>query len=112
MENKLKPCPLCGGEAILYRNIIIQVHCKNCEFGTCICHSEEEAIERWNHRTIRSQKNYLGISNCPLCGNEEILHTDDGYYKHMFCTKCWASAKGYKTLYEAIDAWKRRAGEE
>lgn len=108
MTQKLKPCPLCGGEGILYSNL--KVYCKNCEFRTCMCLSEKEAIKRWNHRTIRSQKNCLDISNCPLCGNKEILHADDGYYKYMFCSKCVASTKGYKTLYEAIDAWNRRAG--
>ena len=116
MENKLQPCPCCGGKAKGHKwNFISNyyIKCEDCGFCTMLdCKSKEEAITRWNNRTTKNEKNELDITNCPLCGNEKILRTDDEYYKRMFCAKCWASTGKYKTLYEAIDAWNHRAGEE
>lgn len=112
MENKLKPCPCCGGKAkghIWCLGSRYYIKCEDCGFHTTLdCKSKEEASTRWNNRTTKNDNNDLDIANCPLCGNKKIIHTDDGYYKQMFCLKCFASTEKYKTLYEAIDAWNRR----
>lgn len=114
MTEKLKPCPCCGGAGVLYNSknfMLCSVSCEKCGFRTpYLCKTPEEAIGRWNNRTTKNNLNDLDIANCPLCGNEEILHHEDGYYKHMFCTKCFAAGAEYRTLYEAIDAWNRRVG--
>lgn len=112
MENKLKPCPCCGGKAkehIAFFGFGYYVKCEDCGFRTTYnCKTKEEATTRWNNRNTKNETNDLGIANCPLCGNKKNLNTDDGYYKQMFCPNCWASGKKYKTLQEAISAWNRR----
>ena len=112
MENKLKPCPSCGGKAKEHKWRFVSfyyIKCEDCGFHTTLdCKSKEEAIARWNKRITKNKKNDLDVANCPLCGNDRILNTNDGYYKQMFCDKCLASTEKYKTLYEAIDAWNRR----
>jgi len=58
-EPKLKPCPFCGGEAVLKKvpNTLITpyyVRCDNKEcamwVATCNRGTAEEAIELWNRR--------------------------------------------------------------
>ena len=56
MQNKLKPCPFCGGKAYKKRNWdfdgndIYGIHCENCNAQTEYRCSEQEAIEAWNRR--------------------------------------------------------------
>ena len=52
MDDVLKPCPFCGGEAeIIDPDDIISVQCKSCQCGTnCYC-DERSAIAKWNTRT-------------------------------------------------------------
>lgn len=53
MDNKLKPCPFCGGEAILAENANSEellVECCNCYAHTGLYCSEQEAIDAWNRR--------------------------------------------------------------
>ena len=66
MSNKLKPCPFCGGEAVMtYSNKGFQIFCDN---EDCILNAlemynkntEDEAVEAWNNRV-----------NCPECIKEE-----------------------------------------
>ena len=56
---KLKPCPFCGGEAILRQcqngfNIWYRVRCKDCGIAQDSIgngyYSESQAIEAWNRR--------------------------------------------------------------
>lgn len=64
MENKLKPCPFCGGEAEIMRLKTLNIDpskimpyyicgCPNCGcwFNTDEFHTEEEAVVMWNTRT-------------------------------------------------------------
>ena len=52
-NEKLKPCPFCGGKAKLladHGNIKFWVCCKKCIADTLIYDSKQEAIESWNRR--------------------------------------------------------------
>ena len=58
MDEKLKPCPLCGGEADLKRGLYVidnYVMCKACKTKTTLYNTKDEAIKRWNTR-----KTYMG----------------------------------------------------
>lgn len=58
-NQKLKPCPFCGGEAkVSYRKPYSIVYCKKCKASTnefCDWYEEQEsikdAVEAWNRRT-------------------------------------------------------------
>lgn len=54
-EERLKPCPFCGGEAershIYTKNQSYPiVRCKQCDAMTKLCKTGEEAIAVWNRR--------------------------------------------------------------
>ena len=52
-EEKLKPCPFCGGEAELEINgLYWDVNCKRClaNVGAYKCYNKKQAIEAWNRR--------------------------------------------------------------
>lgn len=57
MNNVLKPCPFCGGEADVIEHIFeidstYGLQCKKCKAKTYqFYESEEKAIESWNRRT-------------------------------------------------------------
>lgn len=44
----LKPCPFCGGEAVLYEHYWCR--CKNCGASTELFKTEQDAIVAWNRR--------------------------------------------------------------
>ena len=44
----LKPCPFCGGEAIIL--VPHWVRCQVCGCGTTVFGNDEEAVEMWNTR--------------------------------------------------------------
>ena len=60
-EVELKPCPFCGGEAIVYEdeeNDCYMIGCKSCcavEPMTEWCESKEDAIVQWNTRKPMEQ---------------------------------------------------------
>jgi len=76
MTEKLKPCPFCGGEAVLlepnesstfYR---VGCNCAHCIGANAVWHahtSEAEAIEAWNARAERT------------CYADEVTHRDCKY---------------------------------
>jgi Lar family restriction alleviation protein len=50
-ESKLKPCPFCGGNAILYIDCGYYIaECENCEAMSGEHKTAEETIEAWNKR--------------------------------------------------------------
>ena len=55
MEEKLKPCPFCGGEAFLWRtNHIVFIQCSNYNANSHLVEvrakNDKDAIEAWNRR--------------------------------------------------------------
>ena len=52
MSDKLKPCPFCGGEAIIdgCDDTLWIVICKECNASIGYKETKEEAIEAWNKR--------------------------------------------------------------
>lgn len=57
MQNELKSCPFCGGEAVLgtwrdeYKCLNPSVvHCSGCHVETKVYPRKKEAIEAWNRR--------------------------------------------------------------
>lgn len=52
MNDKLKPCPFCGGEAIIdgCDDTLWIVICKECNASIGYKETKEEAIEAWNWR--------------------------------------------------------------
>jgi Lar family restriction alleviation protein len=59
MTNKLKPCPFCGGKALLgfsrdeflnERHFVICENVIECGCLTQYCNNKDNAIKRWNRR--------------------------------------------------------------
>lgn len=50
MNNELKPCPFCGGEARLVGHYPYSITCCNCRATTVIYNTPEKAIDAWNNR--------------------------------------------------------------
>lgn len=50
MTPELKPCPFCGGEAILCGQNYYYVFCKECDAETKGSVHRKEAIDGWNRR--------------------------------------------------------------
>ena len=50
--NVLKPCPFCGGEAVIREDArgLYRVSCPGCYVKTSLSTIEDEAITVWNHR--------------------------------------------------------------
>ena len=52
MEDRLKPCPMCGGVAGLYHDYkgFAIVQCNKCSIGTLYRPSKKVAVTEWNTR--------------------------------------------------------------
>ncbi len=53
IDDKLKPCPFCGGEAEMTGSCFAEIYhidCSECGFGTCDFTIKSEATEKWNRR--------------------------------------------------------------
>jgi Lar family restriction alleviation protein len=62
MSEKLKPCPFCGGQAVLHKAeresflmaktiFLSQISCASCGVNTGVFKEEDNAIKAWNRRT-------------------------------------------------------------
>jgi len=51
MATELKPCPFCGGKAVMYGQVFYYIVCKSCGVETHGSHSEQSAAEAWNRRS-------------------------------------------------------------
>jgi len=56
MNEDLKPCPFCGGEAFMWRtNHRVFIQCSNYNVNSHLvevrAETEQEAVEAWNRRT-------------------------------------------------------------
>ena len=76
----LKPCPFCGGEAVLHgyeddctRNLWV-VHCASCHVEVCD-KSQEDVAARWNKRPPQTtaRPDHWG---CEMCQTKENLALD------------------------------------
>ena len=98
-DEKLKPCPFCGGEAHVvmqfmvresYEYPIFSISCGGNELGCgytfFACHTEADVIEAWNRRAERKAKRIIvangatGHCNCSACGG--LIGIQDLYCKH------------------------------
>ena len=115
LEVELKPCPFCGGEAVLTTeenclgNWWFRVCCSQCLFEQHIYNSQLEAISDWNKRV----EDYLQLKPCPFCGSRVDLiscHESKGVRDiYIRCPSCGEQRHlFYETDKEAIDAWNRR----
>ena len=50
MENRLKPCPFCGGKAGFGSLTETWIECKKCRFETPYTLDVKQLIKRWNTR--------------------------------------------------------------
>jgi len=57
-----------------------------------------------------------GLKKCPFCGAEEIhvidrIDTSNGLsnFYHVKCKECGASTNEFRSQFDAIVAWNRRA---
>lgn len=106
--NELKPCPFCGGEAVIVEvkdnppeTIAIQ-----CKSGCCISvhhkwMEENVLIEAWNTRAERTctfsvyQSGDEHFPTCSACGYEAAREECEDYvgvmyYEKRFCPNCGA----------------------
>lgn len=108
MADKLKPCPFCGGEATLVKDIYNDqlynyVICSNddCNANTGRCDTEDEAITKWNNRpspwhTGKPTENGCYLLECKI-GNSENTY---------FTTDYWNNEVGYWTVNRVI-RWQK-----
>lgn len=82
MEEKLLPCPFCGGEAekMMSDDGFTSIGCLHCNplWGVMVQHNVESiAVERWNTRAERTchavREDIHLLPSCSRCGSEGIV---------------------------------------
>ena len=103
--SELKPCPFCGGEAVL--SIVAPcywVSCSDCCAETHTLESEKEAIQAWNTRTpdpiAETEQKFWQCAECGGKKNTFVRAWPDPYY---CCADCGAREdKGDQPVYEFL----------
>ena len=118
-ELKLKPCPFCGSGAHIEERKMVrvwfEVRCDECDAGTGIWKTPDEAIKAWNVRNSHTVTEATELKPCPFCGSrfvEKATLTKGGKARAFItCTHtgCRAKTGAYRSIKEATAAWNRRA---
>ncbi len=76
---KIKPCPSCGGKAILVHISYDNLYWVSCNDPNCLMHigtytrtEPEAAIEIWNHRPGEEEAYRRGVQGLPMEGDDTI----------------------------------------
>ena len=83
-EQKLKPCPFCGGKAETYPYYFNEwyIGCGECSCDLGVFDTKEEAIEAWNKRVPR-EENQDWFRSLPTKDKEKLFK-----YISEKCQKC------------------------
>ncbi len=102
MNEKLKPCPFCGREAVIKSSSDSRyyVMCGKCEAKTHKCIDKSDAVKAWNRRVEKESslpveyeadgyddngELIYDTAYCPNCRNEYEVYYD---YHDNYCRKC------------------------
>ena len=113
MENELKPCPNCGGQAKLHkRGNKFYVECDgDCWTQTSKYSYQEDAIKEWNG--LKRRKAEKELLTCPFCGGNAVFvctrpSDEVGFYR---CENYCVEQCHTLTREEAFDEWNRRCSD-
>lgn len=69
MSNELKPCPFCGGEAKIRKDItgLTEVWCYDCLTNTGLHPPGDHALKKWNTRPVEDEMYRLLKRQCYIC---------------------------------------------
>ncbi len=92
MSEELKPCPFCGGKAILDshgRYVYCTNQHSNCDIRphTKFYDTPDEAVQAWNKRAILTEE----LNPCPFCQSIHVVLTEINGVCHVKCKDCGAS---------------------
>lgn len=101
MAETLKPCPFCGGEAVIQQfntnpRLPFRIICAcGAEIRGSKGESAADVVKRWNRRserTCRMDAPIDGEYRCGECGhlNRETYRADKGWYPPEYCAHCGA----------------------
>jgi len=108
--NPLKPCPFCGGEAILVCYTVncgeFSVFCPVCGTNSLDNGDMTEVFEHWQKRHyFKNDKTKTPLLPCPFCAGEAIF---DVYNSVLYCDDCTTHLGTQESVQEFIDLWNHR----
>lgn len=124
---ELKPCPICGGEAVVsasewtfYEDLQliypvegIRISCKNCHNKTNNSYvSIESAEKEWNK--LKKECKMSELKPCPFCGSKDIEINEvlfENHYQEIHCNNCKMIACYPRDMVkeDVIKAWNTRS---